>query len=829
MNQVATDISSQIGGRTDQVDYTRDLVGNITRITNRRSGGTYVDTQCFNNDMLGRLTQAWTATDDCATTPSGANPSAANVGGPQPYWTDWEFDDVGNQTKKTDFAVGGAVAQKKTTTFTYGRSNGVGNPRLQPDTLTETNTVTAGVTGSTGTSYTYDQAGNTVSRTNASGTDTLTWNGEGELTSLKSTAQAKATGHLYDADGEQLIRRDPNGETTLYLPGQEVVLNTATGTKTATRYYDLPAGQSAVRTSTTEYSFVVNNLQGTGQLSLDKNAANPVWRSLTPYGAPRDGLSPSNWPGTKGFVGGTQDSNTGLTLLGARHYDPTVGRFVSADPVLAPDDPRQMGGYAYAGSNPISRSDPTGLMSAGACATKQCYDQITAGSKANAHQSASHCGTRACYESYTKNDCQCTGSTYSYSYKAKGGTHGKKKQGWLGKASKAFTAPLRHIDDGIKWVKKNKVAVTSFVVGAVVGVGCVAGAVAAGAATAGAGLALAAGCGAIAGAASEAVANAMDPNADHSLAGYGKAMLTGAAVGAVGGVVGAGAGALATKAARPLLAKVRPGGSSGAAAKGCPSHSFLAGTLVVLANGKTKPIETVLVGDKVKATDPVTGTTRTESVTRLIVTDSDKRFTTLTLRTPDKRTTKLKATSHHPYWETKTRRWVEAEDLTLGTMLRTTTGANSTVTATTSTNEAHRTFDLTVTNLHTYYVLAGATPVLVHNTICTALPSSSTDEYIVLGKRGDTKIAETWDNHEVLRMPGGTWSHKRNDEWIQGAIDKRQKVYLASDITTRSLNHKRYPESTFARELNQLMKAGYTFSREGGTAYNQMVPPPLVN
>ncbi|MEU5403377.1 DddA-like double-stranded DNA deaminase toxin [Streptomyces sp. NPDC005963] len=109
------------------------------------------------------------------------------------------------------------------------------------------------------------------------------------------------------------------------------------------------------------------------------------------------------------------------------------------------------------------------------------------------------------------------------------------------------------------------------------------------------------------------------------------------------------------------------------------------------------------------------GTTRTESVTRLIVTDSDKRFTTLTLRTPDKRTTKLKATSHHPYWETKTRRWAEAEDLASGDRLRSTNGANSTVRALTSTREAHRTFDLTVSNVHTYYVLAGATPVLVHN------------------------------------------------------------------------------------------------------------------
>lgn len=59
-----------------------------------------------------------------------------------------------------------------------------------------------------------------------------------------------------------------------------------------------------------------------------------------------------------GFAGGIYDSYTGLVRFGARDYDPDVGRWLSSDPV------RFDGGinlYAYAGSDPLNRRDPSGL------------------------------------------------------------------------------------------------------------------------------------------------------------------------------------------------------------------------------------------------------------------------------------------------------------------------------------------------------------------------------------------------------------------------------------------------------------------------------------
>ncbi|WUD85851.1 RHS repeat-associated core domain-containing protein [Streptomyces sp. NBC_00503] len=59
------------------------------------------------------------------------------------------------------------------------------------------------------------------------------------------------------------------------------------------------------------------------------------------------------------MVGGTTDS-TGLTHLGAREYDPTLGRFISVDPIIDTTDPQQMHGYTYGNNNPLINSDPDG-------------------------------------------------------------------------------------------------------------------------------------------------------------------------------------------------------------------------------------------------------------------------------------------------------------------------------------------------------------------------------------------------------------------------------------------------------------------------------------
>ena len=61
------------------------------------------------------------------------------------------------------------------------------------------------------------------------------------------------------------------------------------------------------------------------------------------------------------FAGHSTDANTGLIFMGARWYDPVVGRFLSVDPVAFSDaDPLTFNRYAYANDNPYRYIDPSG-------------------------------------------------------------------------------------------------------------------------------------------------------------------------------------------------------------------------------------------------------------------------------------------------------------------------------------------------------------------------------------------------------------------------------------------------------------------------------------
>jgi RHS repeat-associated protein len=49
---------------------------------------------------------------------------------------------------------------------------------------------------------------------------------------------------------------------------------------------------------------------------------------------------------------------SGLYKMGARHYDPALGRFTQPDPSGQENNP-----YLYATGDPVNHSDPTGLFS----------------------------------------------------------------------------------------------------------------------------------------------------------------------------------------------------------------------------------------------------------------------------------------------------------------------------------------------------------------------------------------------------------------------------------------------------------------------------------
>ncbi|MGW8768540.1 ricin-type beta-trefoil lectin domain protein [Streptomyces sp. NPDC055815] len=182
----------------------------------------------------------------------------------------------------------------------------------------------------------------------------------------KWTVPDKTSTYVYDADGNQLVRRSP-GKTVVNLGTDQVVYDSAAKTLTGVRSYPVPGGLTIVRTGagTAAGGFVAQlaDHHGTHTVSVDLSSGQTVVRRPSdPFGNPR-GTQPAvgAWAGDKGFVGGTQDTATGLTNLGARQYQPATGRFLTPDPLLTPDDPQQWNGYAYGANDPVNKADPTGL------------------------------------------------------------------------------------------------------------------------------------------------------------------------------------------------------------------------------------------------------------------------------------------------------------------------------------------------------------------------------------------------------------------------------------------------------------------------------------
>ncbi|MFF0374011.1 polymorphic toxin-type HINT domain-containing protein [Actinoplanes missouriensis] len=144
-------------------------------------------------------------------------------------------------------------------------------------------------------------------------------------------------------------------------------------------------------------------------------------------------------------------------------------------------------------------------------------------------------------------------------------------------------------------------------------------------------------------------------------------------------------------------------------------HSFDPDTQVLLADGSHKAIEDVEVGDKVTATDPATGETTGRAVTTLHR-NQDTDLVDLTVRAGDGEADTLRTTAHHPFWNDSTGAWTDAADLKPGDVLRTAEDSGTVVVQKVHAYTGDRVMrDLTVEGTHTYYVMAGVAPVLVHN------------------------------------------------------------------------------------------------------------------
>ncbi|WP_246097087.1 polymorphic toxin-type HINT domain-containing protein [Streptomyces botrytidirepellens] len=711
-------------------DYTYDAAGNVLSIADTPTGGTR-DVQCFAYDNLRRMTEDWTSsvTSDGASgtgSPDAAcapSPSSSTVGGVAPYWHSYSYDALGNRTAETLHGVSGTASSTKR--YSYGE-NGAG-PHQLTKVVTEKAATSTSPAVTTQDTYAYDATGNTEARVLNGDAQSLTWDKQNDLTQV-TNADGTQSSYAYDATGNRLLRSSPS-ETTFYLPGMELHQNKSSGTVTATRYYSLGDQTVAVR-DTGGVTFLSGDHHGTAQLAVDAATGQTQRRRLGPFGQVRDDDSSpaSPWVDDKGFVGGTNDDTSGLVHLGAREYDASAGRFISADPLIDYTEPQQINGYAYSYNNPVSFSDPDGLMPADCLyAGVQCSLKNNGGWDVKA--------TKTYYTYYNVRAPKETPAHYTARKARAKADVAKQRAVAVAKELSKIVADELGITDALDCFTTGSLgscgATAANLVTSLIGGGPLA----------------------------------------KLISKYGVRLDKAYALGKR--IVGLG---------RRLWAAFKDWRKSNKAAEtaaSCAANSFTPRTRVLMADGTTKAIEDVDIGDKVLATDPKTGKTKPETVTAEIKGKGLKHLVKVTLD-PDgkkgpKKAASITATAGHPFWVPELGQWIDATDLKADQWLRTSAGTHVQITAIKRwTAQSAAVHNLTVSELHTYYVLARNAPVLVHNTggnghmcdISATAPDGSTRVDVTL-ESGDmtpeedalgypNNVAFTHTEHRFSRMAGAS-------------------------------------------------------------------------
>ncbi|MFI6505284.1 polymorphic toxin-type HINT domain-containing protein [Nonomuraea typhae] len=580
--------------------YSYNVAGNITRILDSASSSTAPQAECFTYDGLRRLKTAYTTT-------AGTCTGQGDALGADPYDQAFTYDQVGNISTLTEAG--------QSATYVYPAA---GPTAVRPNAVTS-------ITRPGGTdTYAYDNAGQLAARTVAGKQATFDWNELGQLAA--ATVDGQATGMAYDAAGERLIRRDPDGSTTLYLGHTELRL--AGGQVTGKRYYTATDGAQIAMRQPGGLTWLLTGQHGSTQLAVNDTTGAVNRERYLPYGKRR---GTDDLPFTDlGFLGKTEDATTDLVYLGARYYDPAIAKFISTDPELDLRTPEWANPYSYAANNPIDQSDPDGRrVDTGNRDSDRTFHkthkpsgqkkktwEIKLGKKHKKDVAAQEKKIKKEREAWVKRERDRSRYQNRKSHLRKEETDAwRYTMGHPGMTDKfgsisARYSTLRKYWDGKKWTT------------------------------------------------------------------------------------------------RPVPRDPRP------------CSSFVSGTKVLMADGTTKAIEQVRAGDKVLATDPKSGRTRARSVITPISSRGAKNLVQIIVgEANDRRDSAVAiiATADHPFWMPTLREWVPAGDLRSGAWLRTSAGTYAQVQGVEKWTAVLRVHNLTIADVHTYYVLAGEQAVLVHN------------------------------------------------------------------------------------------------------------------
>jgi len=221
--------------------------------------------------------------------------------------------------------------------------------------------------------FTYDANGNVT----ASGNRRFEWTAFDKPRMMKTIPHAGSGGtqstFRYDPDFNRMIKRESNSsnwsqyEETVYIGKEYERILGKNGN--FTHRYTINTGGNAIQIERQdgkridEPKYLLGDNLGSTNVII--NALGEVEQRLAfdPWGMRLNvgDTSSVNSITNRGYTGHEMDDEIGVINMNARIYDPFLGRFLSADPVL-PDayDMQSYNRYSYALGNPLKYVDPTG-------------------------------------------------------------------------------------------------------------------------------------------------------------------------------------------------------------------------------------------------------------------------------------------------------------------------------------------------------------------------------------------------------------------------------------------------------------------------------------
>ncbi len=335
----------------------------------------------------------------------GNGASVANAYQPETGWVDgsmvdandliyhmsYERDEIGNIESRTDQRQG--LAEN----FQYDIL----------DRLTNSN-ITGGTASYVSKSHTYDVLGNIASKTGVgsytygtcgagphavcqAGGSSYAYNANGNMTSGGGRTASYTSFNLpYDFnEGEVIFHYGPDrtrifkssgGSYTAYIgmtgTGDALYEHEVQGTTNKHLHFIYAGGQAlAVHTiqtgsnPQTKTEYLHRDHLGSVEAISNSSGVAVAYFSHDAWGQPRnadwtDSTGTNAAPGNLGFTGHEMIPEIGLVHMNGRVYDPNLGRFLSADPVLqAPGNQQSYNRYSYVLNNPLGFTDPTGYKS----------------------------------------------------------------------------------------------------------------------------------------------------------------------------------------------------------------------------------------------------------------------------------------------------------------------------------------------------------------------------------------------------------------------------------------------------------------------------------